>query len=591
MSPAQCHQENAGKRPSPQVAGPESNDCSAQQGLSIYRLLAIALLLRLCTACLGYSGQGRFPTFGDFEAQRHWMELTTQLPMSQWYFHDPDWWRLDYPPVTAYHSWLMGRLGAMLNPRWFALYTSRGFEEIGLKLFMRGTVLLSELVLFVPAVLCAARIIGSHARRDVRRSLQVLTAAVLLQPALIMVDHGHFQYNSVMLGLFMAAVTSFFADSQLLGCGFFVAALGFKQMSLFYAPAIAAYLAGSCFVPALRASRLLAIAGVTILSFAMLYLPILLGTWHDAVNGIILPLPATDSRIVMSALALVPSEYQPFLSQIAQSIHRIFPFSRGVFEDKVANIWCSIHFSGVYKLATHHSSADLSTVALFATLMLILPPCLVIFLKPRKHLLLLALATCAWAFFLCSFQVHEKNVLLPLLPMTALLAGHHGESAAIRAWVGFANIVGTWSLFHLAIKDDLQAAYFPLLLVWLYVMDLPPFNWKLYQVTHDRNGLSHMARCIHLLAYATIGIWHVVHWVIPPPMDKPDLWIVVNMICSCMAFCACYLWCLSRLLINSGLLDDFCVMVKPFLQQDLVSTIRNKLEDNSWKELVRMAEY
>ena len=46
--------------------------------------------------------------YGDFEAQRHWMEITTKLPVSRWYFYDLEWWGLDYPPLTAYHSWLLG---------------------------------------------------------------------------------------------------------------------------------------------------------------------------------------------------------------------------------------------------------------------------------------------------------------------------------------------------------------------------------------------------------------------------------------------------------------------------------------------------
>lgn len=50
------------------------------------------------------------PMHGDFEAQRHWMEITAHLPVSQWYFHDLQWWGLDYPPLTAYHSWLLGKM-------------------------------------------------------------------------------------------------------------------------------------------------------------------------------------------------------------------------------------------------------------------------------------------------------------------------------------------------------------------------------------------------------------------------------------------------------------------------------------------------
>jgi hypothetical protein len=48
------------------------------------------------------------PLFGDYEAQRHWMEITIHLPISKWYRYDLQWWGLDYPPLTAYHSWLCG---------------------------------------------------------------------------------------------------------------------------------------------------------------------------------------------------------------------------------------------------------------------------------------------------------------------------------------------------------------------------------------------------------------------------------------------------------------------------------------------------
>lgn len=46
--------------------------------------------------------------FGDYEAQRHWMELTIHLPISQWYTYDLRYWGLDYPPLTAYVSWICG---------------------------------------------------------------------------------------------------------------------------------------------------------------------------------------------------------------------------------------------------------------------------------------------------------------------------------------------------------------------------------------------------------------------------------------------------------------------------------------------------
>lgn len=48
--------------------------------------------------------------YGDYEAQRHWLEITLHLPTSLWYKYDLPYWGLDYPPLTAYHSWLLGTM-------------------------------------------------------------------------------------------------------------------------------------------------------------------------------------------------------------------------------------------------------------------------------------------------------------------------------------------------------------------------------------------------------------------------------------------------------------------------------------------------
>jgi len=56
---------------------------------------------------LGYNTP---PMFGDFEAQRHWLEITINLPTRKWYTYDLLYWGLDYPPLTAYHSWILGKL-------------------------------------------------------------------------------------------------------------------------------------------------------------------------------------------------------------------------------------------------------------------------------------------------------------------------------------------------------------------------------------------------------------------------------------------------------------------------------------------------
>jgi alpha-1,3-glucosyltransferase len=83
---------------------------NASQWLVLPLVLAAAALFRWAVGFWPYSGFQAPPMHGDFEAQRHWMELTANLPVAEWYFYDLQWWGLDYPPLTAYHSWVLGKM-------------------------------------------------------------------------------------------------------------------------------------------------------------------------------------------------------------------------------------------------------------------------------------------------------------------------------------------------------------------------------------------------------------------------------------------------------------------------------------------------
>ena len=77
-------------------------------------LVTSALLLRSMTSVHPHSGQGQPPMYGDYEAQRHWQEIAVNLPVKEWYVNTTDndlmYWGLDYPPLTAYHSWIIGQV-------------------------------------------------------------------------------------------------------------------------------------------------------------------------------------------------------------------------------------------------------------------------------------------------------------------------------------------------------------------------------------------------------------------------------------------------------------------------------------------------
>ncbi|PHH49921.1 Dolichyl pyrophosphate Man9GlcNAc2 alpha-1,3-glucosyltransferase [Ceratocystis fimbriata CBS 114723] len=534
----------------------------ARSGMTSWEILPLTLmaagLFRLAVGLWGYSGFQKPPMFGDYEAQRHWMELTLHLPISQWYFHDLQWWGLDYPPLTAYHSWLCGAIGNAIDPSWFALFSSRGLHDAGLKVFMRATVLVSEYLVYVPALVVFINRY-SHLSNVTVWSSSVALAAIMLQPATILIDHAHFQYNTVMLGFVVASMSSMLANRYLWAAVFFVAALGFKQMALYYALPVFSFLLGSCVFPAINPGRLFSIAAVTAVAFTLLVLPIVLGALHDAAAGLDarpdfdgppVPLPIftfLDDMLDREAA------YYPVVQQLVQMVHRVFPFARGLFEDKVANFWCAANV--VVKLK-HLPPALLQKASLLATLASILPANIVLFLYPRKTLLPYAFAASAWGFFLFSYQVHEKSVLLPLMPMTLLLAGKHGLRADTRAWVGFANILGAWTLFPLLKRVDLGMPYAVMTLVWAYLVGVPVpaiFEHTLEHGQQSRGWLRLAVNTMHGLFYAFILLWHGVEMFVEPPPGKPDLWTVANVGVGAVGFGICYLWCMARLVVEAGL--------------------------------------
>lgn len=121
------------------------------------------------------------------------------------------------------------------------LGSSRGIEDEETKFFMRGSALASDFVVYFPAAI--AFCLTYFTQRD--KAIKAL-ALLLFQPSLILIDHGHFQYNCVSLGLALWALVFIMNGYDVLGSIAFVLSLNYKQMSLYYAPAIFFFLLGKC---------------------------------------------------------------------------------------------------------------------------------------------------------------------------------------------------------------------------------------------------------------------------------------------------------------------------------------------------------
>ncbi|CAM9179196.1 unnamed protein product [Discosporangium mesarthrocarpum] len=440
--------------------------------------LSISLLVRQLVSLWPYSGAGTPPMYGDYEAQRHWMEVTVNLPIGEWYRYDLPYWGLDYPPLTAYVSWACGTLSRFLDPPSMVLDSSRGYETASHKTFMRLTVLTLDLFIYFPAAFILARRIWEpfpfhglntsqgKARQSKAESNVPLSsptagrvetsrfsatsgscaifALALLQPSLVLIDHGHFQYNSVCLGLAMGAAAAVLRGGKMggvLGSILFSLSLNFKQMALYYAPAFFFSLLAWCVSPARGETR----GGLH-----------LTRQWFGALGRVLM--------LGVTVVATFVCLWGPFcvyhhtsrtcdgstcLSSLGQILARQFPFSRGLFEDKVANLWFCADV--VFNIRQRLALPQLVKMALMATLCLVAPVGVEL-MRPGKTLspqrLVLALVNSSLAFFLCSFQVHEKSVLLPLCPLAFLWA----DSPMLVTWM---QVVGAFSLWPLLCREGL----------------------------------------------------------------------------------------------------------------------------------------
>uniref|UniRef100_H2Y783 Alpha-1,3-glucosyltransferase n=1 Tax=Ciona savignyi TaxID=51511 RepID=H2Y783_CIOSA len=451
------------------------------------------------------------PMFGDYEAQRHWQEVTYNLPPTEWYVNSSHnnlgYWGLDYPPLTAYHSYVCGWIASHVNTEWISLGESHGFESDQHKVFMRCTVIVADIIVYYSAVWAIWRF--SH-----KAFSNVGFILAMFYPGLILIDHGHFQYNCISLGLMLWAMVGFQRNYDVVGSIFFCLALNYKQMELYHALPVFCYLLGKslklpwgkCII------KLFQLGIAVVLSFLLLWLPFLAS-----------------------------------LDNMGKVVARLFPFDRGLFEDKVANVWCAI--SPVIKVKQLMGQTSILRLCSLTTLLLSLPSCVHLLRHPNMRIFKLSMVNVSLIFFLFSFQVHEKSILISAV--SALLL--YGELPTYIV-TGFLHMSG-FSMLPLLAKDGLSTQLFTTSILFIFLSNFNQPN--LNERKLSTNGLFRKLLChvyfwpLVLLSF-TFGVMSLT---IPPPPRYPDIFPVVNAIVSCGVFLAFGLWELHPMCVAAKIPD------------------------------------
>ncbi len=153
------------------------------------------------------------------------------------------------------------------------------------------------------------------------------------------------------------------------------------------------------------------------------------------------------------------------------------------------------------------------------------------------------------SFFLASFQVHEKSILLPLAPLSLLMM----DQPSTIHWF---SIVSMWSMWHLIVVDRLRLAYFSLITIYLcyaYTAGLRDQGGSLssskstVEIWDLKLKTLFTRFIIPLSSFAMVGL-HVLEMCITPPPNLPDLFPVLWVIESCLSFCVMWLISLWELM-------------------------------------------
>ncbi|KAK3938342.1 ALG6, ALG8 glycosyltransferase family-domain-containing protein [Diplogelasinospora grovesii] len=441
-----------------------------------------------------------FPAYKstDFEVHRNWLAITHSLPLWEWYYEKTSEWTLDYPPFFAYFEWVMSQVAKLVDPAMLRVWNLEygSWETV---YFQRCTVIVTELVLVY-----ALQMFVDSSHGASKRAAQAAAISILLSPGLLIIDHIHFQYNGCMYGLLIASLVLARKRSGLLASGLlFAALLCMKHIYLYLAPAYFVFLLRAyCLSP----KNMLQIQFLNCLKLG---------------GGI---------------AAILGTAFGPFAlkGQIPQILSRLFPFSRGLCHAYWApNVWAVYSFlDRVLIMAAPRIGLPVKVEALqsvtrglvgdtsFAVLPDITPrmcfaltllfqaiPLVKLFFQqpPAWDSFIGAVTLCGYASFLFGWHVHEKAVLLVIIPFSLIALKDRRYLSAFRP-LAVAGHVSLFPLLFTPAEFPIKTVYtiFWLVLFLMAFDRLAPASSQKRLFLFDRFSTIYITISIPLIFYCSL---------------------------------------------------------------------------------------
>ncbi|KAH8396304.1 hypothetical protein KR222_007690 [Zaprionus bogoriensis] len=388
-----------------------------------WQLVGISTALKLLLLPAYYST--------DFEVHRNWLAITHSLPLERWYVEATSEWTLDYPPFFAYFEWLLSQLAQYVDPNMLQVQ-NLNYASPQTVCFQRLSVMAMDLVYVLGTRYCLSALgLVESTQQHIAGSM-----LLLLNVGLIFVDHIHFQYNGFLFGLLLLSIGALLRQRYLWSAFVFAVLLNFKHIFLYMAPAFAVYLLRFyCLEQKLALLKLLAVG-----------------------------------------LSPFAASFGPFWRQLPQLLARLFPFKRGLTHAYWApNLWALYNAadklaasalrrtgaaastsSGLVQEVQHIVLPSITPSATFALTGIFMLPILLKLLlassrEQAKLLFLRAVVLCAATSFMFGWHVHEKAILLCLIPLCLLAVLDRRDAR----YAYLLSIAGYFSLFPLLFELDL----------------------------------------------------------------------------------------------------------------------------------------
>lgn len=391
----------------------------------------------------------------DFEVHRNWLAITYSLPLSKWYYDKTSEWTLDYPPFFAYFEKLLSIPAALIDPKIVDI-NNLNYNSWSVIAYQRTTVILTELVLGVVLMRFVRGAIDPPTQR-------IISASLFLHPGFLIVDHIHFQYNGFMFGILLWSILMA-RNGNKLACGIlFAVLLNLKHIYMYLAPAYFIYLLRSfCMSPSgqLQIKDFLSLANAVIAVFVaslgpfivMGQIPQLLSRLFPFTRGLNHAYWAPNAWALVTAADRVLLRYAKRTgADVVINPFGVASASRGLVGDTIFAV-----LPNIKPIHTFIITISFQSIWLFK-----------LWLTPTYKSFLTAVTLCGYTSFLFGWHVHEKAVLLVLVPLSLLAAERH---AYFRTFV-IISVAGIFSLFPLIFTPGESIVKVVYSLLWILIVN------------------------------------------------------------------------------------------------------------------------